>query len=64
MLFGALFGAIPGTAVRAFISPLPSVWSIIPSLFTNLVLAFIIAVESQLYGEYIDSFVYKRTVLD
>ena len=44
MLFGALFGAVLGTAVRAFISPVPSVWSIFPPLFTNLVMAFIIAV--------------------
>jgi hypothetical protein len=44
MLSGALFGAILGTAVRALIYPVVSVWSVFAALFTNLVLAFIIAV--------------------
>lgn len=42
MLFGALFGSILGTVVRAIVSPGTS--NIFAALFTNLVLAFVIAV--------------------
>jgi hypothetical protein len=42
MLFGALFGSILGTVVKALVSPgTPNIFA---ALFTNLVLAFIIAV--------------------